>query len=151
MGSKNNSFVLEPASLEDMPAIATLWFDAFTQPIVRKLFPDTPGMRKWVQDEWYSGDFLKPHYKYVRVVDTDSKDEQGRPRLIAFGKWDTSTPAERGRRFPLWHPDSPFDECEDLIKGLDGERNRVMGDQRHYCMLNPISLGTEKFGKVLAH
>ncbi|KAJ5086875.1 hypothetical protein NUU61_008182 [Penicillium alfredii] len=134
MGSVSNSLVLSPATQEDIPAIVDVWFDAFTQPVIGKLFPDTPGMRQWFRDCHTLDMQTKPLQKYVRVVDEDAKDAQGRPRLVAFGKWDLSTPEERGRRFPLWHIDSPFQDCENLIKGLDGERKRVMGDQKHYYL-----------------
>lgn len=134
MGSNPINLVLEPAALEDIPTIADLWFASFTEPLVRHLFPDTPGMRKWVRDEWYTADFHKPHFKYVRVVDTEAKDEQGRPRIVGFAKWDTSTPQERGPRFPPWHDDSPKEECEGMIGGLNDERIRIMKDQGHYCM-----------------
>ncbi|KAJ6038815.1 hypothetical protein N7499_003679, partial [Penicillium canescens] len=45
-------------------------------------------------------------------------------RLVAFGKWDLSMPEEQGRRFPHWHADSPFQECEDFIRALEKERKR---------------------------
>ena len=133
MGSTINSLVLEPATPEDVPAITELWFAAFTQPVIGKLFPNTPGMHQWHRD-WHLDSFqTKPYQKYLRVVDTESKDEQGRPRLVAFGKWDLAMPEERGRRFPHWHADSPYQECEDFIAALEVERKRVMGDEKHYC------------------
>lgn len=133
MGSTTNSLVLEPATPEDASAITELWFAAFTQPVIGKLFPNTPGMHQWHLD-WHLDSFqTKPYQKYLRVVDTESKDEQGRPRLVAFGKWDLAMPEERGRRFPHWHADSPYQECEDFIAALEVERKRVMGDEKHYC------------------
>lgn len=133
MGSATNSLVLEPATPEDVPAITELWFASFTQPVIGQLFPNTPGMHQWHRD-WHLGDIQKSHCRYLRVVDTESKDEQGRPRLVAFGKWDLAMPDERGRRFPHWHADSPYQECEDFIAELEQARKRVMGDEKHYCM-----------------
>lgn len=148
MESTANSLVLEPATLEDVPAITELWFAAFTQPVIGHLFPNTPGMHKWHRD-WHLNDFqTKPYQKYLRVVDTNSKDEQGRPRLVAFGKWDLSMPEERGRRFPQWHADSPYQDCEDLITTLEKERKRVMGDEKHYCM-DDISHNYHRKGLLL--
>lgn len=148
MESTANSLVLEPATPEDVPAITEIWFAAFTQPVIGQLFPNTPGMHKWHQD-WHLRDFqTKPYQKYLRVVDTSSKDEQGRPRLVAFGKWDLSMPEERGRRFPHWHADSPYQECEDLITTLEKERKRVMGDEKHYCM-DDISHNHHRKGLLL--
>lgn len=98
------------------------------------LFPHTPGMHKWQEDRFLGDLQAKPYQKYLRVVDTNSKDEQGQPQLVAFGKWDLSMPKERGRRFPHWHADSPYQECEDVVAALEKERKRVMGDEKHYCM-----------------
>ncbi|KAJ5116640.1 hypothetical protein N7456_000988 [Penicillium angulare] len=134
VGASQNTLVLEPASVEDVPAITALWFDAFTQPAIGELFPDTPAMRAW-NESWHRGDMeTRPYQKYLRVIDTASTDEQGRPRLAAFGKWDLAMPEERGRRFSWWCEDSPYQDCEDLIDGLEQERKRVMGDQKHYYL-----------------
>lgn len=127
-----NPLVLEMATAEDVPAITDIWFASFTQPVIGQLFPDTPSMREW-NHSWHSGNIHKPNFRYLRVVDTESKDEEGKPRIVAFAGWDLSTSEERGRRFPPWSPDSPHEACDGLIDGLDKERERVMGDVRHYC------------------
>lgn len=134
MATTTQSLVLEPATAEDVPAIVNVWFLAFRQPTITRLLPDTPGMREWHRD-WHLSNFqTRPKTKYLRVVDTESKDEHGRPRIIAFGVWDLAMPEERGRRFPPWHADSPQQACEELIDGLEKERKRVMGDAKNYCM-----------------
>ncbi|KFY15947.1 hypothetical protein V492_01664 [Pseudogymnoascus sp. VKM F-4246] len=134
MASTTNTLVLEPATAEDIPALIEVWFAAFTQPTIKKLLPDTPGMREWHRD-WHVGNFqTKPNVKYLKVVDTESKDEQGRPRIAAFATWDTAMAEERGHRFPPWHPDCPQQECEDFINGLEAERKRVMGDLKNYYL-----------------
>ncbi|KFY74621.1 hypothetical protein V499_05368 [Pseudogymnoascus sp. VKM F-103] len=134
MASTTNSLVLELATAEDVPAIIDVWFAAFTQPTMRKLLPDTPGMREWHRD-WHLGNFqTRPDTKYLRIVDPESKDEQGRPRIVAFGIWDLAMPEERGRRFPPWHPDCPQEECEAFVSGLESERKRVMGDEKNYYL-----------------
>ncbi|PCG94400.1 Acyl-CoA N-acyltransferase [Penicillium occitanis (nom. inval.)] len=136
MGSTSTTtLVLEEATIEDFPAIRDIWFAAFTQPVIGELFPDSPGMREWVLNDWHLNDFkTRPFQKYLCVADTASRDEQGRPRLVAFGKWDLSMPEERGRRFPQWHPSSPYERCEGLIDALEKERRRVMGDEKHYYL-----------------
>lgn len=138
MGSTTNSLVLELATPEDVPAITEVWFASFTQPIIGEIFPNTPGMHQWHRD-WHMKDIQKSNCRYLRVVDTESKDEQGRPRLVAFGKWDLAMPDERGRRFPIWHADSPYQQCEDFIAELEQSRKRVMGDEKHYCTNEPPS------------
>lgn len=134
METLTNSLVLEPATADDVPAITEVWFAAFTQPVIGQLFPNTPGMHEWHRN-WHLGNIQnKPSFRYLRVVDTSVRDEQDRPRLVAFAAWDLAMPEERGRRFPPWHADSPQQACDDLIAGLDKERKRVMGDVKHYCM-----------------
>ena len=122
---------LEPATLEDVPAITELWYVAFQD--MTKLFPDTPAMHQWWTDANRNDMIKKPFQKYLKVVDTESIDEQGRPRIVAFAKWDLSKLSDRGRRYPPWHDEQPGDECEAFFSKLDQDRTRVMGDLRHYC------------------
>ncbi|OOQ83688.1 hypothetical protein PEBR_36034 [Penicillium brasilianum] len=125
---------LEPATLEDAPAIAELWFAAFTDPDMRHLFPDTPGFRQWWIKANHDDMINKPFQKYLKVVDTEATDEQGRPRMVAYAKWDLSTLSDRGRRYPPWHEDQPADECEAFFSGIDQNRIRIMGDLKHYYL-----------------
>ncbi|KAJ5403292.1 acyl-CoA N-acyltransferase [Penicillium cosmopolitanum] len=37
---------LEPLTLEDTPALTKLWFAAFTDLELRRVFPDTPAVRQ---------------------------------------------------------------------------------------------------------
>lgn len=142
-----DSFALEIATTEDVTAIVTLWFAAFTQDVIKRLFPDTPAMRTW-HENWHRGDMetKKDFQTYLKVVDTAKKDEQGQFQLVAFGKWDKAMPDERGRRFPEWCKDSPYEECQGLIDTLEGERARVMGSVRHYCMNSSLGGRYEKPG-----
>ncbi|KAJ5490140.1 Acyl-CoA N-acyltransferase [Penicillium expansum] len=133
MGSSSNPLVLEPATIQDVHGITEVWFASFTQPVIGQFFPNTPGMRQWHRD-WHMADIQKSHCRYLRVVDPESKDEQGRPRIVAFGKWDLAMPDERGRRFPIWHADSPYEQCEAFITELEQARKRVMGDEKHYYL-----------------
>ncbi|EKV13917.1 hypothetical protein PDIG_35700 [Penicillium digitatum PHI26] len=146
MGSTTNSLVLEPATIEDVPAITEIWFASFTQPLIRQIFPNTPGMHQWHRD-WHMADIQKSHYRYLRVVDTEAKDKQGRPRLVAFGKWDLAMPDERGRRFPIWHADSPYQLCEEFIAELEQARKRVMGDEKHYSYVDASKEGAPLYQK----
>ena len=130
--SKPNPLVLEAVTVEDVPDIVELWFAAFQQPIITTLWPNTPGMHDWWRD-WHLSNLKKANFKYLKVVDTDSKDANGKPRLIAFGVWDTSMAEDRGVRFPPWHPDSDPKGCDLLLETLEAERKRVMGTQKHYC------------------
>lgn len=124
---------LEIVPIEEVPALTELWYAAFTKPYIRDLWPDTPGVRKW-WDDTHRHDFLtKPFQRYVKVVDPETLDDQGKPRLVAWAKWDLAMPDERGDRYPPWHEDMPADQVDALIGIIEGNRRRVMGDQKHYC------------------
>lgn len=131
---EGNLLVLEPVTLEDIPALTTLWYETFTDPAMQHLWPDTPGMRQW-WDEANRRDLTdKPYQRYVKVVDPESKDAQGRPRIVAYAKWDLAMPDERGCRFPPWHEDMPKQDCDNFFNTLERNRKRVFGDTKHYCM-----------------
>ncbi|KAJ5924138.1 acetyltransferase [Penicillium verhagenii] len=106
-----NSLKLESLTLEDNVALTSLWFAAFTAPELQKVFPNTPGF-----------------------VDTENKDENGRPRIAAYAKWDLSMPEERGRRYPPWHAEMPGEMCEAFFLMEEENRRRVMGGRKHYYL-----------------
>ncbi|KAK1728201.1 acetyltransferase [Colletotrichum acutatum] len=127
---------LEEATLDDIPALTETWFAAFADDeVIRRLWPDTPGVRAW-WDEANGGDMAaKPFQRFVKVVDVMGKAGGGsRPRIAAWAKWDTSMPAERGRRYPPWAGDMPSEVCDLFFAREEGERARVMGDERHYYL-----------------
>ncbi len=137
MTTATSTLKLEPATLEDCPAITELWFSAFTKPEMRRFWPYTPAIRQWWTDANRHDMIKKPFQKYVKVVDTESVDEQGRPRIVAYAKWDLSMLADRGARWPAWHEEQPGSELDAFLRGLDQDRIRVMGEQKHYCRILP--------------
>ncbi|KAJ5594628.1 uncharacterized protein N7459_000836 [Penicillium hispanicum] len=127
------SLKLEPVTLDDVPAITELWFATFTDPDMQHLFPDTPNIRQWWDDANRQDLLNKPFQKYLKIVDPECSDDQGRPRLAAYAKWDTAMVDERGRRFPPWHADTPASDADALFNRFESNRRRVMGDEKHYC------------------
>ncbi|KAM0221490.1 hypothetical protein ACHAQD_005405 [Fusarium lateritium] len=125
---------LEEVTLEDIPGLTQVWFAAFTDPGIRRIWPDTPSVRRWWDDANRHDLTHKPFQRYIKIVDPDSKDELGRPRVAAFAKWDTSMPRERGRRYPPWTDDQPGQVCDEFIAKEEDERLRVMGEQKHYYL-----------------
>lgn len=146
--SASTSLKLEPLTLEDNAALTNLWFAAFTAPELQMVFPDTPGVRQWLQNANKHDLINKPFQKYVKVVDMENKDENGRPRIAAYAKWDLSTPEERGRRYPPWHEEMPGEMCEEFFLKEEENRSRVMGDRKHYCMFYRL-LPVSSYAKVL--
>ncbi|KAL4994035.1 acyl-CoA N-acyltransferase [Aspergillus recurvatus] len=127
---------LFPVLPPDIPALTTIWFAAFTDPAIRQLFPDTPGVRAWLTAANKHDLHSKPFQKYVKVVDTSAQDEYSRKceRIVAYAKWDLSSPEARGERYPGWHRDMPASECEEFFGREERERGRVMGGTRHYYL-----------------
>ncbi|KAG7047825.1 acetyltransferase [Colletotrichum scovillei] len=159
---KENTLRLEEATLDDVPALTETWFAAFAgDEVISRLWPDTPGVRAW-WGEANGGDMAaKPFQRFVKVVDvsgvatvtgteaaegTDEGGEKGgRPRIAAWAKWDTSVPAERGRRYSPWAGDMPSEVCDLFFAREEAERGRVMGDERHYCTLDESIVLTDGY------
>jgi hypothetical protein len=132
------SLQLEPLTLEDTPALTELWFAAFTDPELRRVFPDTPAVRQWLTDANRHDLTHKPFQKYIKVIDPTSTDQQGRPRIAAYAKWDTSMPDERGGRYPPWHEEMSSSLCDEFFRKEEENRMRVMGEKKHFCQFPPL-------------
>lgn len=142
------SLRLETATIEDIPELTKVWYAGFTDPGLLRFWPDTPGIRKWWDDATRHDMLNRPYQRYVKIVDPNTTDAEGRARIAAFAKWDLSMPSERGARYPAWHPEMPGDEIAAFIQREDDERNRVMGDEKHYCALDSVGAGAG-FGLLL--
>lgn len=128
--NKMTALKLDTVVPEDSAALANIWLAAFADPASRTLFPDTPGVRNWLESA-ISYDLLqRPFQHYVKIVDPSSSH-----RIAAYAKWDLSTAEERGSRYhPPWHADMPADLCEAFVKRGERNRERVMGKQKHLCI-----------------
>ncbi|KAL5334918.1 acetyltransferase [Aspergillus crustosus] len=130
----STSLILQPATPHDIPTLTTLWFAAFQDPDLTRVWPNTPSIHQW----WTAANLHdiqhKPFQRYIKVVDTSALDAQGKPRIAAYAKWDLSMPEQRGERYPPWHPDMPGDECDEFFAREERERGRVMGGQKHYYL-----------------
>ncbi|KAJ5910467.1 hypothetical protein N7504_005110 [Penicillium tannophilum] len=123
---------LEKATVEDVPAMIEIWFAAFTRPHVRRAMPNTPDVRKWFADCTINDLTNHPYQTYLKIVDLESNDNEGKPRIAAWGKWDSSMPNERGPRFFLpWTEEMDSDFCSSVFEGFEKNRRMVMGDERH--------------------
>jgi hypothetical protein len=86
---------------------------------------NTPLTRQWWTDANLQDIQHKPFQRYIKVVDTNSLDPKGKPRIAAYAKWDLSTPEQRGEHYPPWPPDMPG-EC-DAFFGRRGRGGGVWG------------------------
>lgn len=104
---------------------------------MRHLFPDTSSVRQWWDDANRHDLLHKPFQKYLKVVDPELVEEDGRSKLVAYAKWDMAVDfQQRGSRFPLWHADMPGQDCDAFFARLDSERLKIMGDKSHICMIS---------------
>ncbi|KAF7596879.1 hypothetical protein BBP40_011924 [Aspergillus hancockii] len=123
-----NSLKLEHATLEDIPAITNLWYNAFSIPAMLAIWPDTPGVRQWWDDANRSDMLNKPHEKYLKIVDPS----QG--RIVAYAKWSLETAEERGPRFPPWHPDMDARGNDEFVQNLESSRARLVGGKKNFYL-----------------
>ncbi|RDK38714.1 acyl-CoA N-acyltransferase [Aspergillus phoenicis ATCC 13157] len=121
-------FQVLPVTEADLPTMVDLWYDAFGDPINRRLYPDTPGARAWLED-YHRASLQSPDQHYLKIV-TDTAPTSP---LVAFVKWDfnTTTP---GHHFPPRHVDFDQDFCDTFFGGLDQARRTIMGARPHYYL-----------------
>ncbi|GKZ73684.1 hypothetical protein AnigIFM50267_010617 [Aspergillus niger] len=121
-------FQVLPVTEADLPTMVELWYDAFGDPINRRLYPDTPGARVWLED-YYRASLQSPDQHYLKIV-TDTAPTSP---LVAFVKWDfnTTTP---GHHFPPRHVDFDQAFCDTFFGGLDQARRTIMGERPHYYL-----------------
>lgn len=124
--TQDESLRIEPVTLDDVPQITRLWYDIFSMPEMRRLFPDTPGLRQWWDDANRYDLLNKPGQKYLKAVDENGK-------MAGYAKWDFAL-EQRGDRFPPWHAESDREACDAFFGGLEKERLRLVGGKKHYCM-----------------
>jgi hypothetical protein len=116
---------LEPLAEADTSAVVSLWYAAFHTPEMRRLFPDTPGVRQWWQENIRNDLRRKRAQQYLKVV------EGG--QIIAYAKWDLASPEENGDRFLPWHPEMDSEACDQLALQTTWTRKSVTGFRKHYC------------------
>ncbi|GLA73536.1 hypothetical protein AtubIFM55763_004461 [Aspergillus tubingensis] len=122
-------FHLLPVIEDDISSMVELWYDAFGDPINRRLYPDTLGGRAWLED-YHRASLQSPDQHYLKVV-TDRTGSTS--PLVAFVKWDFNTTSP-GHHFPPRHVD--FDQvfCDTFFGGLDQARRTIMGSRPHYYL-----------------
>ncbi|KAE8333724.1 acyl-CoA N-acyltransferase [Aspergillus sergii] len=119
---------LEHATLEDIPELIEVWYNAFDTPEMLAIWPNTPGVRQW-WDQANRHDMLhKPREKYLKVVDTRNG------RIAAYAKWSLETAEERGPRFPPWHSDMDPERNDAFIGSMEIGRARLVGGKKNFYL-----------------
>ncbi|PWY75984.1 acyl-CoA N-acyltransferase [Aspergillus sclerotioniger CBS 115572] len=120
-------FQLHPLSADDLPALVALWYDSFSIPINLRLFPDTAGVRAWLEG-YHRVSLDSPDQHYLKIT----LDSASSP-LVAIVKWDFNTTAP-GHRFPAWHDESDRAFCDAFFGSIDKARRKIMGTRQHYYL-----------------
>jgi ribosomal protein S18 acetylase RimI-like enzyme len=131
------SFHLRPATVADIPVLASVWYDAFhpVSPFMRRAFPDTPLIREyWTKANTYA--LNDPDIRTMVVANEASKPEQ----VIAVARFqappaDTSVaqPLDAGTwsRFP-WTIDHDVQTLNTAVAFQSAGREKAMQGKRHY-------------------
>jgi hypothetical protein len=124
---------LHSVVVKDCSELSDTLFAAFSDPASHVQFPDTPGMRQWLESAISYDILQRPFKRYVKIVDSNTTANNAH-RVAAYAKWDLSTAEERGPRYPAWHADMPVELCESFVMPGESNRMRVMGEQKHICI-----------------
>ncbi|KAF7717713.1 GNAT domain-containing protein [Penicillium ucsense] len=124
----SHTLMIQPVTVDEIPAITQLWYTAFNIPINLRMFPDTPGVRAWWNEANRHDVLDNPLRKLFKVVDPFTPDQ-----IIAYAKWDLD-PSESGARFPPWHEESDRETCERLFTGLGEKRRAFLGPRKHFYL-----------------
>lgn len=123
----------------DIPTMINIWYKAFDTPSIRSMFPDTPGVRKWWEDDTHYNLQHHPQQKYLKVVDTTSNaNANANGRIVAYAKWDLGSMEERGPRTLPFTDEMDQVACNRFFGNMDHERRRLMSGRKHYCTYNHI-------------
>jgi hypothetical protein len=124
---------IEHATPDDLQAINDIWYTCFPEPLLRKIFPDTPGGQKWWRDANLSDMEKKPAANYLLVRDYSV---EGGGKVAGYAKWFVPVGNERlvvEERFPPWHEESNKELCNVFFGTIGEERKKLMGDEQYYC------------------
>ncbi|KAH8422427.1 uncharacterized protein LDX57_000181 [Aspergillus melleus] len=119
---------LQPVTLDDIPSLTDLFYDAFGIPENLQMFPDTPGVRKWWTEANRTWLLEKPDSRMLKVVDTRHPG-----RIVAYAKWNLAA-HKYEPRFPPWHEESDRELCGKLFGITQEHREKVLGEREHYYL-----------------
>ncbi|EIN03976.1 acyl-CoA N-acyltransferase [Punctularia strigosozonata HHB-11173 SS5] len=128
------SFILSPAEPADVPELTSIYLASFVDPFSLTLFPRTPGVRAWWEQDLAQG-FADPNVRMLKVVD----DASG--RIAAFAKWVLPPPQgeeeneeEKGEALPEWPEDADGQLCQSFFAGLLEAKKRLMGPRPYFYL-----------------
>ncbi|PYH89581.1 acyl-CoA N-acyltransferase [Aspergillus ellipticus CBS 707.79] len=119
---------LEVATVDDVPELTRLWYNAFSIPTMLAIWPDTPGVRQWWDEATLHDLRHRPCEQYLKVVDPQTG------RIAAFARWSLQTVEARGPRWPAWHPDQDPAAADAFLQTLEENRARFVGGRENFYL-----------------
>ena len=124
---------IQTATSADAPALAEVFFAAFSDDFNRTMFPPTPDVRAWIAETLLTSDEASGRDIILKATDPADSDA-----VVAFAKWvrpsssDAHADPDR-HEGPKWPAGSDAALC-DLFFGTMDEHHEVLMEERpHYC------------------
>ncbi|KAI8965119.1 acyl-CoA N-acyltransferase [Daldinia sp. FL1419] len=130
--------VVDHASVSDIPALITIWWDAFSTEHLQRVFPQTPNGKRWQERafEDFIGstpgpDELKTECLVVRDPETGAAAAFAIYRIVPEGyppekqTWRARWPPAEG------FPDMSDDHLDDFFSRMEKAHAHVVGDRGH--------------------
>jgi hypothetical protein len=95
------------------------------------------------------------YQKYVKVVDPDTKDAQGRARIVAYAKWDLAMPDEAGKRLVVEDPtyssasDHPSHAC--ALSPAPQRKHHTKPYQKYVKVVDPDTKDAQGRARIVAY
>ncbi|KAF3391625.1 hypothetical protein F1880_007762 [Penicillium rolfsii] len=129
------AFDIQFAQPTDAPELAEAFFAAFSNRFNRAMFPDSPGVRAWMQKNLLGSEGI-PDDQVILIV-TDPSN----PNVVAgFAKWvrpSFVSSAEHDRHAEAldeWPEGSDRELCELFFGTMDRDRGEIMKGKPHYFL-----------------
>ncbi|KAL1858382.1 hypothetical protein Plec18170_002580 [Paecilomyces lecythidis] len=127
----NPNFQLLPATSEDVPAFADIFFSAFKSHFSDQCFPKTPAVRKhWIQG--LEKDFQDPDNIILKVI--EKKDDGNNDVIVAFAKWTKPVEGKKPGPLPEWPEGCNAQLANEFFGNLKDGHVRLMGEKAHWFL-----------------
>jgi hypothetical protein len=132
----NKDIVVVPIERSDIPLLSGIFFAAFIDAFIQRLFPHTPKVQEWWDEANMDGFLHDSTVHFIKAIDYEGT-------ILGYAKW--VVPAEDGKdkieeRWPEWPEDSDKEMCDLFFGHLASQRQSLMGNRTHYCKINSSML-----------
>ncbi|KAJ5157739.1 Acyl-CoA N-acyltransferase [Penicillium canariense] len=130
------TFEVHIAEQADAPKLTEVFCAAFSDPFNRTMFPDTPGVRTWLEHNLFSGMDAPADQVMLKVADSSVPGT-----VVAFAKWrrlssGSSADHDRQPEVPAarWPEESDAELCDRFFGTMDGHHREFMEGRPHYYL-----------------